>query len=428
MKADVIIIGGGPSGLMAALSAGMEGLKVLLVDKGDSLGRKLAISGGGRCNVTNAGDIDFIIKNIPGNGKFLYSALSQFSNQDIIRLFEDFGISLKEEDRGRMFPVSNKAKDVVQALLKKINELGVIIRKNSPVQEILYEDNRVKGVQLHSGEAIEASAVIVAVGGKSVPYTGSTGDGYEWAEKAGHTITPLFPTEVPILSHESFIQNKTLQGLSLRNIRLAVIDPKKNKKLIEHEGDMIFTHFGLSGPTALRCSQFVVKALKKHNLNQILMTLDVFPGKSKETIFKEIMQRAEQEPKKAIKNVLKGYLPERLIPVLLEKAELDENTTFAHLPKDPLEKFAELIKQFPIRVNGTLSIEEAFVTGGGVSLKEVDPKTMESKSMPGLFFCGEILDIHGYTGGFNITAAFTTGYSAGKGAVSYCRTALFPVE
>ena len=316
MKADVVIIGGGPSGLMAALSAGLEGLQVLLVDKGDKLGRKLAISGGGRCNVTNAGDIDFIIKNIPGNGKFLYSALSLFSNDDIIRLFENLGIKLKEEDRGRMFPTSNKAKDVVEALLKKIKDLGVTIKTNSTVQEILYENDRVKGIKLFSGEVVAASSIIVAVGGKSVPYTGSTGDGYIWAQKAGHTITELFPTEVPIRSNEDFIVNKTLQGLSLRNIRLAVIDPKKNKKIIEHDGDMIFTHFGISGPAALRCSQFVVKALRKYNQREVLMTIDLFPDKSQSIIHEEIKKRAELEPKRAIKNVLKGYLPERLIPLL----------------------------------------------------------------------------------------------------------------
>lgn len=432
MNYDVIVIGGGPSGLMAAVSSGMEGGRVLLLDKGDKLGRKLAISGGGRCNVTNAGDIDYIIKNIPGNGKFLFSAFSTFSNQDIIRFFEDLGIRLKEEDRGRMFPVSNKAKDVVQALLKKINTLGVEILTDRPVAEVLYKEDKVYGVRLRTGEIMQAPSVIVAVGGKSVPYTGSTGDGYAWAKQAGHTITELFPTEVPLTSNESFIKNKTLQGLSLRNIHLAVLDPVKKKKIIEHEGDMIFTHFGLSGPAVLRCSQFVVKAQKKYETKEILLTLDLFPKKKENVVLDELVDLAQQEPKKAIKNVLKGYLPERMIPILLNEAQLDETTVYAHLPKEPVERLAHLIKQFPILVNGTLSIEEAFVTGGGISLKEIDPKTMHSKLMPGLFFCGEILDIHGYTGGFNITAAFATGFTAGKGAVEYCQSvakeAVFPVE
>lgn len=419
MKYDVIVIGGGPSGLMAAVSAGMEGARVLLLDKGDTLGRKLAISGGGRCNVTNAGEIDYIIKNIPGNGKFLFSAFSTFSNQDIIRFFEELGIQLKEEDRGRMFPVSNKAKDVVQALLKKIKSLGVDILTDRPVDEVIYKENKVYGARLQTGEMIQSPSVIVAVGGKSVPQTGSTGDGYVWAKQAGHTITELFPTEVPITSNEPFILNRVLQGLSLRNIHLTVLDPIKHKKIIEHEGDMIFTHFGLSGPVALRCSQFVVKALKKYDTHEILLILDLFPNKKENLVLEELTHLAEQEPKKAIKNVLKGYLPERMIPVMLQKAELDETTTYAHLPKEPVELLAHLIKRFPIRVNGTLSIEEAFVTGGGISLKEIEPKTMHSKLMPGLFFCGEILDIHGYTGGFNITAAFATGYTAGKGAVEY---------
>ncbi|RKD21690.1 hypothetical protein BEP19_13725 [Ammoniphilus oxalaticus] len=421
MKAEIVIIGGGPAGLMAAYAAGLEGCKVLLVDKGDKLGRKLAISGGGRCNVTNAGPIDLIIRNIPGNGKFLYSSLAQFSNQNIIQFFESLGIPLKEEDRGRMFPVSDKAKDVVQALLDKIAELGVTIKTNAPVKQIVYDDQRITGVQLATGETIETNCVIVAVGGKSVPYTGSTGDGYRWAEKAGHTITDLFPTEVPITSSEPFIRDKTLQGLSLRDVRLAVMDPKRNRQVIEHDGDLIFTHFGISGPIALRCSQFVVKTLKKGH-KAALMTIDLFPTKTKEAVIADIKQRAEQEAKRAIKNVLRGYLPERLIPLLLTKANLDEDTTSAHLPRVPLDNLAELIKRFPLEVDGTLSIEEAFVTGGGISLKEVDPKTMQSRLMPGLFFCGEVLDIHGYTGGFNITAAFTTGYSAGRSSAAHCQS------
>jgi predicted Rossmann fold flavoprotein len=415
MNYDVIVIGGGPSGLMASIAASLHGAKVLLVDKGDKLGRKLGISGGGRCNVTNAKELDEIIKNIPGNGRFLYSAFSTFSNRDIIAFFEDLGIQLKEEDRGRMFPVSDKAKSVVDALIRKVRSQGVEIRVNSPVERVLYKDGHTVGIRLKTGETIPCSCAILAAGGKSVPHTGSTGDGYAWAEEAGHTITELYPTEVPITSEEPFIRSKELQGLSLRHVTLSVWNPK-GKKLTEHEGDMIFTHFGISGPAVLRCSQFVVKALKQFGVKTIRMTIDLFPDRNADEIRGETWKLAMNEPKKAIKNVLKGYLPERIIPIILQKAELKEDLTFDHIPKEPWADMAKLLKAFPIEVNGTLSIEEAFVTGGGVNLKEVDPKTMQSKVMPGLFFCGEILDIHGYTGGYNITAAFTTGYTAGKNA------------
>lgn len=415
MKYDVIVIGGGPSGLMASIAASQKGAKVLLVEKGNRLGRKLAISGGGRCNVTNAGDIDEIIKHIPGNGRFLYSCLSTFSNKDIIRFFEGLGIKLKEEDRGRMFPVSDKASDVVQALVNQIQKQGVEIRVNALVKRVLYQPHGVEGVELKNGETIDARAVIIATGGKSVPHTGSTGDGYAWAEAAGHTITELYPTEVPITSQEPFISNKTLQGLSLRDVTLTVWN-EKGKKEITHEGEMIFTHFGLSGPAALRCSQFVVKLLKKSNTDHVLITLDLFPKSRVNDVAEKIRNMAQSHPKKTIKNVLKGYLPERLIPLILEKAEVVEQVTYAHLTKKGVQSLADMIKRFPIRVNGTLPLEKAFVTGGGIHLKEVDPKTMQSKLMPGLFFCGEILDIHGYTGGYNITAAFTTGYNAGLNA------------
>lgn len=415
MKYDLIVVGGGPSGLMASVAAGERGAKVVLLDKGDKLGRKLGISGGGRCNVTNNKEIDEMIKNIPGNGRFLYSAFSVFNNQNIIRFFEELGIRLKEEDRGRMFPVTDKAKDVVDALIQKVRRVGTDIRVHSPVEKVIYQQGTVRGVQLRSGEQIEASAVVVAVGGMSVPHTGSTGDGYEWAREAGHTITELYPTEVPIRSNEDFIAKRLLQGLSLRNIVLTVYNVK-GKKLIEHEGDMIFTHFGISGPVALRCSQFVVKALKHSSGQAILMTIDLFPTKSIGQIMEETYKLAEQEPKRAVKNVLKGYIPERMIPIVLQKAGISEDTSFAHIPKIPWEKMSHLLKKFPLHVNGTLPLEEAFVTGGGVNLKEIDPKTMGSKLMRGLYFCGEILDIHGYTGGYNITAAFTTGYTAGKSA------------
>jgi predicted Rossmann fold flavoprotein len=415
---DVIVIGGGPSGLMAAASAGLQGAKVLLLDKGDKLGRKLAISGGGRCNVTNRLPLQEIIKNIPGNGKFMHSPFSIFNNEDIIQFFENLGIELKEEDRGRMFPVTDKAKSVVDALLRKVRELGVEIKTNTPVQEVTYENDKVKGIILKNGQILSADSVIVAVGGKSVPHTGSTGDGYAWAEEAGHHITSLFPTEVPITSSEPFIKDRSLQGLSLRNILLSVIDPKKKKKIIEHEGDMIFTHFGISGPTALRCSQFVVKALAKYELKTIQMEIDLFPGLSIGMLEEELLTKAKNEPKRSIRNVFKQAVPERLLPILFEKSGLTEDLTYAHLPKEALKAFIHSLKSFTIQVNGTLSIEEAFVTGGGVDIKEIHPKTMESKLMEGLYFCGEILDIHGYTGGYNITCAFSTGFVAGQNAAN----------
>lgn len=262
MNYDVVVIGGGPSGLMAGIAAGEKGKRVLLLDKGDKLGRKLAISGGGRCNVTNRLPIDEIIKHIPGNGRFLHSAFSLFSNEDIISFFEKLGIELKEEDHGRMFPVTDKAQSVVDALLDRLGQLGVKIWTNCPVKTVDYENGKVVSVKLQNGETIGTKAVVIAVGGKSVPQTGSTGDGYAWAKKAGHTITDLFPTEVPITSSEPFIKEKTLQGLSLRDISLSVLN-QKGKPIITHKMDMIFTHFGISGPAVLRCSQYVVKELRK---------------------------------------------------------------------------------------------------------------------------------------------------------------------
>lgn len=415
MTYDVIVIGGGSAGLMAAIAASKEGANVLLLDKGSKLGRKLGISGGGRCNVTNNKDLDDLIQHIPGNGRFLYSALTSFGNKEIISFFENLGIRLKEEDNGRMFPVTDRAKTVVDTLVNQVRKQGVKIMLNSPVDRILYEDNQVKGVKLRGGETLFSKNVIVASGGKSVPQTGSTGDGYRWAEDGGHTITELFPTEVPLTSNEPFIQSKELQGLSLRNVALSVWNPK-GKKLIEHHGDMLFTHFGISGPIALRCSQFVVKALKKFQTGNIEVSIDFFPDKSVDEVYGESLKLTEAEAKKSIKNVLKSYLPERIVPVLLQKAGLEESLTYDNIPRQDWMQLAKLIKRFPIRVYGTLSIEDAFVTGGGVNLKEIDPKTMQSKLIDGLYFCGEILDIHGYTGGYNITAAFSTGYAAGKHA------------
>lgn len=420
MMYDVIVIGGGPSGLMAAIAAGEHGAKVLLVDKGDKLGRKLAISGGGRCNVTNRLPVDEIIKHIPGNGRFLYSAFSVFNNEDIIAFFEKLGIELKEEDHGRMFPVSNKAQSVVDALLERLKFLKVTMKTNAPVEDIKFNAETPSTVLLKNGEKYETKAIVIAVGGKSVPHTGSTGDGYAWAEKAGHTITELYPTEVPLTSSEAFIKEKTLQGLSLRDIELSVLNPK-GKALISHRMDMIFTHFGISGPAVLRCSQFVVKAMKKWNLSEVVMSLDALPDKKEEPLFQEIYSLVKEDPKKSIKNVLKGIVPERYLLFLLEVNGIDPASQGANLSAEKIRALTSSCKGFQFKVSGTLPLEKAFVTGGGVSVKEVEPQTMSSKKMPGLYFCGEILDIHGYTGGYNITSAFVTGRLAGMNAAQFAK-------
>ncbi|WP_108672199.1 NAD(P)/FAD-dependent oxidoreductase [Peribacillus acanthi] len=418
MQYDVIVIGGGPSGLMASIGAGEQGAKVLLIDKGEKLGRKLAISGGGRCNVTNRLPIDEIIKHIPGNGRFLFSAFSEFSNEDIIAFFEKLGVGLKEEDHGRMFPISDDAGSVVQALLTRLKELNVKTFTNSPVKTIDFEPEGLHTVHLKDGQIPKAKSIIIAVGGKSVPHTGSTGDGYAWAKKAGHTITDLFPTEVPLTSKERFIQSKTLQGLSLRDVSLSVLNPK-GKPLVTHRMDMIFTHFGISGPAVLRCSGFVVQAMKKWNLQEVTMKLDAIPDQKNEELFQQIIKLVKDEPKKAIKNILKGLVPERYLHFLLEKAGLDGSEQGASIPNEKLRTFVSLCKEFTFTVDGSQPIEKAFVTGGGVSVKEIHPREMSSKIMDGLFFCGEVLDIHGYTGGYNITSALVTGRLAGVNAAKH---------
>lgn len=411
-KVDVIVIGGGPSGLMAAIAAAEQGAGVALLDKGDKLGRKLGISGGGRCNVTNAKEIDELITYIPGGGRFLYSAFSLFNNRDIIAFFENLGIALKEEDNGRMFPVSDKAKSVVDALIGKARSAGVRLLVHHPVKEIRYGTGRVEGVVLASGELMVAHSVVVATGGKSVPHTGSTGDGYPWAQAAGHTITELYPTEVPIVSKEPFIQSRELQGLSLRDVKLSVLNAK-GKPVVSHRGDMLFTHFGLSGPIALRCSGFIRGVKQKNGGADVAMAIDLFPDMTAGELEQSLRRQAAEEPKKALKNVFKGTLSERLLPLLFARSGMAADTTYEHLPKEPWQTFVSVLKHFTLQVAGTRPFEEAFVTGGGIHLKEIDPRTMGSKLMPGLFFCGEVLDIHGYTGGYNITAAFATGYTAG---------------
>lgn len=415
MDYDVIVIGGGPAGLMAAAAAGRAGARVLLLEKGEKLGRKLVISGGGRCNVTNRKPLNELIQQIPGNGRFLYSALSQFGNEAIIRFFEGLGIRLKEEDDGRMFPATDRAVTVLNALLNHLRELGVTIRLKSPVERLLFDGERCTGVLLKSGEMIAAPAVVVAVGGQSVPKTGSTGDGYAWAREAGHTITPLYPSAVPITLKEPWIWDQTLQGISLRDVALTLHDPR-GKRITTQRGDIIFTHFGISGPCALRVSHYVSVTRLKLGEVELPLAIDLFPDQNQEALIQEILSQARSEPKKAVKSLLRRLLPDRMVPLVLDMAGLSGETTGAHLSRGGLTALARHLKAFPVTAIGTLPLSEAFVTGGGVSVKEIDPRTMASKKKAGLYFAGEVMDVHGHTGGYNITAAFATGHTAGTAA------------
>lgn len=413
MDYDVAIIGGGPSGLMAAIGAAEQGARTILIEKRKRLGTKLMISGGGRCNVTSRLPKEEIIEHIPGNGRFLYSAFSVFDNEDIIDFFEDLGVQLKEEDHGRMFPVTDSARDVVQALLTKLDQLNVKIMTNSTVAALDYGATS-HTVILADQTKVTVKSIVVAVGGKAVPHTGSTGDGYPWAKKAGHTITDLYPTEVALLSSEPFIKERTLQGLSLRDAELTVKD-QTNKTIISHRMDMIFTHFGLSGPAVLRCSQFVVKLLNKDH-QQVSIFIDTIPDKNQEQLYETYRTQIEQSAKKSIKNLFKGVVPERYLLFIFERNQIDPELKCANLSNEQLRAIISDLKEFEVKIDGSLPLEKAFVTGGGISIKEINPTTMASKMIERLFFCGEILDIHGYTGGYNITAALITGRLAGQNA------------
>ncbi|MBS4761809.1 NAD(P)/FAD-dependent oxidoreductase [Carnobacteriaceae bacterium zg-ZUI252] len=415
---DIIVVGGGTSGLMAAVQAAEYGAKVLIIEKNGSLGRKLLLTGGGRCNVTNNRPSNEIIAHIPGNGKFLYSAFSQFDNYDIMSFFTSNGVTLKEEDHGRMFPTTDKARTILETFQARITDLHIDVWYDCSVKKLLIVDGTIKGVRLANGKDVSARCVILATGGKSVPKTGSTGDAYAWLKKASHTITPLFPTEVPLTSNEPFIQQKILQGLSLRGIGLSVLN-EKGKAIVTHEMDMIFTHFGVSGPAVLRCSSFVYHQQQKTQHQNVTLSLDCCTTLSKEQLTTQLHHIQKTDGAKQLKTVLKTFIPERLALFYAQQLNLDANTALSKLDEQTIHRIATLLKHFTFTVNGSLPIEKSFVTGGGVSVKEISPQTMMSKYVDGLFCCGELLDIHGYTGGYNITSAFITGTIAGRSAAMY---------
>ncbi|HYF82890.1 MAG TPA: NAD(P)/FAD-dependent oxidoreductase [Clostridia bacterium] len=410
MKYDVVVIGGGPAGMIAAGTAASMGRKTILIEKNEKLGKKLFITGKGRCNVTNSADFDEFMKNIPKNSKFFYSSFNGFSNNDLIGLLEALGLKVKVERGGRVFPESDKSSDVIKAFERYMSKYKVEVKLNSKVSSIRQEDGIISGVQLSNGELLECSSVIICTGGVSYPQTGSTGDGYEIARRAGHSITELMPSLVPLVAGEAFI--KDLQGLSLKNVAIKAI--ADGKILYEDFGEMIFTHYGLSGPIILSASFYVSDYLRKKK--EIKISIDLKPALSEEELDKRIIRDFEKNTNKQFKNSLDELFPQKLIPVIITLSGIDESKEVHQITKLERKAFVKLIKGFTVTISGTRPIEEAIVTTGGINLKEISPKTMESKLVKGLYFAGEIIDLDAFTGGFNLQIAFSTGYAAGLNA------------
>lgn len=411
----VIVIGGGPAGMMSAISSAENGNDVTIIEKMQSLGRKLLITGKGRCNITSSLDMDEFIKNIPGNGMFLYSAFKNYTNQDIIKLLKEEGLEVKEERGNRIFPVTDKSLDVLKCFEKKLKSLNVNIILNTKVKEILVEDNIVKGVKTEK-EIIKADKVILATGGKSYPLTGSTGDGYVMAQKLGHTVTKINPSLVPL---ETFDKEacKNLQGLSLKNVQIELIDKNKNKVIYEDFGEMLFTHFGVSGPTILSSSAHLVRyknIQQLFNENKISLKIDFKPALSEEKLNDRILRDFNEEKNKMFRNSLDKLLPQKLIPIIIKISGIEANKKVNEITKIERKNLVKLLKNFEITIKGFRSIDEAIITSGGIKIKEINPKTMESKIIKGLYFAGEIIDVDAYTGGFNLQIAYSTGYTAGK--------------
>ncbi len=409
---NVIIIGGGPAGMIAGISSARSGNKVTIIEKMNSCGKKLLITGKGRCNITNSTDINGFIENTPCNGRFLYGALNNFDNYDIIDLLENEGVKTKVERGGRVFPVSDKAISVLDALLRILKKLNVKILTNSKVKNIIVNDGEVQGVKLSTGEEFDADKVILATGGKSYPVTGSTGDGYILAKEVGHTVTDIKPSLIPLTSNCKVCSQ--LQGLSLRNVS---IELKNNDKVIYKDfGEMLFTHYGVSGPVILSASAHLVRYKNIEELlkeNSIKLEIDLKPALSEEKLDLRILRDFEEVKNKEFKNSLDKLLPQKLIPVIIEKTKINPKKQVNEITKEERARIVKALKCFEISINGIRPIEEAIITSGGISTKEINPKTMESKIVKGLYFAGEIIDVDSLTGGFNLQIAWSTGFTAG---------------
>ena len=415
----VIVIGGGPAGMMAAITSAENGNEVILIEKMPSLGRKLCITGKGRCNITSSLSMDEFIKNTPGNGMFLYSSFNNYTNYDIINFLDKQGLKVKEERGNRYFPVTDRAQDVLNCFIKRLKELNIKILLNTKVTDILVirkenEENRF--VIKTNQQELNADKVIIATGGKSYSSTGSTGDGYDFAKKLGHTVTDIKPSLVPLECYEKE-EVRALQGLSLKNVEINIIDKTKNKVIYNDFGEMLFTHFGVSGPTILSGSAHLVRYKnigELFNSKSIELTIDFKPALSEEKLDERILRDFAELKNKQFKNSLDKLLPQKLIPVVIQNTGINPEKKVNEITKEERKKIVQELKHFAIHIKDFRSIEEAIITSGGINVKEINPKTMESKIVEGIYFAGEIIDVDAYTGGFNLQIAYSTGFTAGN--------------
>lgn len=418
---SVLVIGGGAAGMMAAIAAARCGRRVEVFEKNEKLGKKIYITGKGRCNLTNDCDMDTLFESVCNNRKFLYSAFYGFSNVDTMDFFQKCGLKIKTERGNRVFPVSDHSSDVIAVLADELKRQKVGVHLNAQVKEVLFERRElasekdyqtiVRGIRLSDGKEILADAVIVATGGLSYPTTGSTGDGYRFASQAGHTVTELSPALVPLTVAEADVME--MQGLSLRNVKISVADGKKT--LYEDFGEMMFTHFGVTGPLILSVSSLIQKKLKSHPLK---MKIDLKPALSTEQLDARILREFEQNKNKQFKNVLGTLYPAKLIPVIIQRSHIPPEKVVHDISREERQHLVECTKEFQMTITGLRGYNEAIITRGGVSVKEVNPQTMESKLVKGLYFAGEVLDLDAVTGGFNLQIAWSTGYAAGMAVKS----------
>lgn len=402
----VIVIGGGPAGMAAALAAAEKKHPVLLLEKNEKLGKKLFITGKGRCNITNAGDMDNLFDNVMSNRKFLYSAFYGYDNMQVISFFHEHGLQTKVERGNRVFPESDHSSDVIACLSRALRQAHVEIALNTEVDELLTEDGRVTGVRLTNGKTREADAVIVATGGISYPSTGSTGDGYRFAEETGHKLVTPTPALVPFEIREEWA--KQLQGLSLKNVSIEIFSGKK--RVYEEFGEMLFTHFGVSGPLILSASAAIKPALFERELT---LYLDLKPALDAEQLDKRVLREFQDAMNKSFKNSIHRLFPAKMIPVMIALSGIDPDKKVNEISKEERLSFVQLIKHVPMTVTGLRDFKEAIITKGGVSVKDINPSTMESKRCKGLYFCGEVLDLDAMTGGYNLQIAWSTGHLAG---------------